>query len=111
MAVAWSKVHDSVYNVIIYSCVLTSGQESDPLTVVRYNDNSVQVTGTFGAAVAIKGANHPVTPVYVTAKDALGNDLSFTAEGPPTQILPGAYFLKAVAGAVTSVVVTLKLRG
>lgn len=111
MANAWSKVHDSVYNVIIYTCTLGNGESSDPLVVVRYNDNSVQVTGTFGAAVAIQMANHPTTPVYVTGKDTAGNDLSFTANTPPTQMLPGAYLLKAVAGAVTSVVVTLKLKG
>jgi hypothetical protein len=111
LANAWTKVYDSVYNVIIYTCTLGNGEESDPLIVVRYNDNSVQVTGTFGAAVTIKGAIHPVTPVYVTMKDALNNDLSFTADSPPTQMLPGSYMLKAVAGAVTSVIVSLKLKG
>ena len=110
MSIAWTRLYQSYYDVEIYACTLLSGEESDPISVPRHNDNSVQVTGTFGAAVTLKGALNTVTPVFVTCKDALGNDLSFTAESPPTQILPGSFFLKAVAGAVTSVVVTLKLK-
>jgi hypothetical protein len=110
LAIAWSRVYQSFYDIEVYTCTLASGESSDPLSVHRWNDNSVQMTGTFGAAVVLQAANHPTSPVYVTAKDALGNDLSFTADSPPTQILPGALLLKAVAGAVTSVVVTIKLK-
>jgi hypothetical protein len=107
---SWTKVYESYYDVFIWTTTLSSGDDTDALLVPRHNDISVQCTGTFGAAVAIKGANHPTTPVYVTLKDALGNDCSFTANTPPTQILPGSYQIKAEAGAITSVVVTVKVK-
>jgi len=111
MSIPWVRLYQSFYATEIYTCSLLSGESSDAINIPNHTDNAVQITGTFGAAVTVQGALHPTTPIYATMKDANGNDLSFTADSPPTQILPGPYALKVVAGAVTGIVATLKLNG
>lgn len=69
---------------------------------------SVQMTGTFGAAVTLAGSNDGTN--FVTLKDTGGNDISMTAAGLVDFSAACAY-IKPVAGAVTSVVVTVTYRG
>lgn len=110
---SWTKLFpsSSYYDVAVYQCTFTGDDISEELDVARWNDISVQMTGTFGNAVAVQGANDLNTPVYNTVKDALGNDMSYTSATAPVQVLPGCMLLKIdAAGAVTNVVITVKVK-
>lgn len=69
---------------------------------------SVQMTGTFGAAVTLAGSNDGTN--FVTLKDTGGNDISMTAAGL-ADFSTAAKYIKPVEAGVTDVDVTVVLRG
>lgn len=69
---------------------------------------SVQMTGTFGAAVTLAGSNDGTN--FVTLKDTAGNDISLTAAGL-VDFSTAALYIKPVEAGVTDVDVTVILRG
>ena len=69
---------------------------------------SVQMTGTFGAAVVLQGSNDGTN--YFTLKDTAGNDISMTAAGG-ADFSVGCLQIRPLAGAVTDVDVTVIFRG
>jgi hypothetical protein len=69
---------------------------------------SVQVTGTFGAAVTLQASDDGTN--FVTLKDLGGSDISFTSAGR-TEFSTAAAYIKPAEAGVTGVVVTVTLRG
>ena len=69
---------------------------------------SVQMTGTFGAAVTLAGSNDGTN--FVTLKDTGGTDISMTAAGL-VDFSTAAKYIKPVEAGVTDVDVTVILRG
>lgn len=69
---------------------------------------SVQMTGTFGAAVTLAGSNDGAN--FVTLKDTSGADISLTAAGL-VDFSTAALYIKPVEAGVTDVDVTVILRG
>ena len=69
---------------------------------------SVQMTGTFGAAVTLAGSNDGTN--FVTLKDISGSDISLTAAGV-VDFSTAALYIKPVEAGVTDVDVTVILRG
>lgn len=84
-------------------------------TIERFRPNgpeglvgSVQMTGTFGAAVTLAGSNDGTN--FVTLKDTRGTDISMTAAGL-VDFSTAAKYIKPVEAGVTDVDVTVVLRG
>lgn len=69
---------------------------------------SVQMTGTFGAAVTLAASNDGTN--FVTLKDTNGTDISLTAAGL-VDFSTAAKYIKPVEAGVTDVDVTVVLRG
>lgn len=69
---------------------------------------SVQMTGTFGAAVTLAGSNDGTN--FVTLKDTSGAAISMTAAGL-VDFSTAAKYIKPVEAGVTDVDVTVILRG
>lgn len=69
---------------------------------------SVQMTGTFGAAVTLAGSNDGTN--FVTLKDISGSDISLTAAGV-VDFRTAVLYIKPVEAGVTDVDVTVTLRG
>lgn len=76
----------------VLAWTLANLDDGNPKFLMRFNDRTVQVTGTFGAGgtVVLEGTIDGVN--YQTLRDPAGNLLSFTAAG-----------LKGVLEAVVSV--------
>lgn len=71
---------------------------------------SVQMTGTFGAAVTLAGSNDGTN--FVTLKDTSGNDISMDGTGSTlADFSTAAKYIKPVEAGVTDVDVTVVLRG
>ena len=72
---------------------------------------SVQVTGTFGGATITLQVSNDGTN-YVTLKDGIGNDITFSAAGM-REFSTAALYLKPTSsgGTADNVIVTVILRG
>lgn len=93
---------------------MANGDTGAPIANCDYQDRTVQVTGTFGAAgsVTIQGSNDDGV-TWATLTDPLGNALTFTAAGMK-QITELPYAIRPAVTAgdgTTSVNVYLLQRG
>lgn len=109
-ATAVTKLDDHAYNgkVLAYEWNLETGETGEAVAIPHLADVTIQMTGTFGAAVAIHGS---LDPVLATAAFAPLNDISLSAISRTTAgiatVLENVYWIRPVAGAVTAVRVLL----
>lgn len=91
----------------------STADDSVPIKVQNMQGlaGSVQVTGTFGGAtIALQVSNDGTN--YVTLKDGIGNDITFSAAGM-REFSTAALYLKPTSsgGTADNVIVTVILRG
>jgi len=78
-----------------------------PIDVSAFPDKTVQMSGTFGAAVVIEGSNDVFgKSVWNTLVDPQGTAISMSSAGIE-EVLENPYWIRPNAGAVTAVVVRL----
>src|SRR3990172_5773841 len=87
---------------------LGSAETGDAYEFAGSGDRSVQVDGTFGAAVTIQGSNDGTT--YYTLTDPDGNALSFTANALEQVLEITRYIRPAKGVAAGTVKVTIFTR-
>lgn len=101
-----SDTRHPVYCIVI-QWALASNDTGKPFDGIDFPDKTVQMTGTFGAAVAMQGSNELPTPTnWSGLVDPQGNAISMSAAGIE-KVLENPYWIRPSAGAVTSVVITL----
>lgn len=73
---------DILVRRVLWETLTTTNDNGAAISMASFADRSVQVLGTFGAGgtIVLEGSNDGGT-TYVTLKDPLGNNLSFTAAG------------------------------
>lgn len=103
----------ATYNAGITTVLWETVANGDTINAYRTKNtegaiSSVQMTGTFGAAVTLAGSNDGTN--FVTLKDTGDTDISFTAAGA-AEFSTAMKFIKPVEAGVTDVDVTVTLRG
>jgi len=94
-------------HAIVVEWQLASGETGQPFDGIEFPDKTVQMSGTFGAAVTMEGSNDVTgAGVWNTLTDPLGNVISMTSGGIET-ILENPYWVRPNAGAITGVTVRL----
>lgn len=96
------------YVVWTWAALAANGDTGDPLSIPDFADMSVQMTGTFGAAVVFEGSNDGVN--YETLNNHQGTAISLSAAGLKGVAEKTLWVRPRATGAVTSVVVTLFAR-
>lgn len=87
---------------------LGASDEGEPLLTQNNSDKTIQLVGTFGDDVTMKGSNDGIN--YFTMHDFTGVLLVF-AEAGGTLIAEHPKYIKPVAGAgITSVVVSINVQ-
>jgi len=73
---------------------LANGNAGDSITVARWADKTVQVSGTYGVggSITIQGSNDAV--VWSTMHDPQGNDLTFTTGTPMEMITENPLYVR-----------------
>jgi hypothetical protein len=86
---------------------VTSADTCKSVNIANYVENTVQVFGTVGGSVTMKGSNNNSN--FETLLDYLGASLIFTSTGL-RQILETPEWFKPEQTGVTSITIVLKLR-
>jgi hypothetical protein len=81
---------------------MAHGDVGEPIILTRYNDRTVQITGTFGTGgtVVIEGSNDGVT--YAAMRDVFNNELSATSAKLITLTEVPVWVRPRVSGDVTT---------
>jgi hypothetical protein len=107
MAVVTPTKVEGPGSVVVYTWVLAASDTGAPVIVPDKADKTVQLFGTFGAAVTMQGSNETGTPTtWATLTDPQGNAIAPTAAALEA-IAENPYQIRPSAGAVTSVTVAL----
>lgn len=93
---------------VVVEWVLSGGDTGKPFDGIEFPDKTVQMSGTFGAAVTIEGSNDVVNAnVWNTLTDPQGNLISMTAAGIEA-VMENPYWIRPnAASGVNNVTVRL----